>query len=249
MRTGRHPFVLVDTGLAGRSVGDRVALASDQRHHLGNVLRLGDGDPVELADGTGARVIGSLVGGHVELTEAPRTDDVPKPVIHVLQAVPKGRKLDEVVRVLTELDVDRLTLVAAQHSIGRMDAERAAKLIVRLDAVSVAAAQQSRRSRRLAIDGPVPVERVATSPSTLLLVADPDDGDRAATGSLVGALSGSEVATVQIAIGPEGGWRADERAWMVDQGGVTVGLGPTVLRTEHAAAAAVAVVAAVCGRW
>ncbi len=49
-------------------------------------------------------------------------------------------------------------------------------------------------------------------------------------------------ATVAILIGPEGGWTSEERASFVAAGWSAVSLGPTILRAETAAIAALAVV-------
>ena len=50
---------------------------------------------------------------------------------------------------------------------------------------------------------------------------------------------------VALALGPEGGWTPEERQQCVAAGWKPVSLGPTVLRAETAAIAAVSVVSAV----
>jgi 16S rRNA (uracil1498-N3)-methyltransferase len=54
---------------------------------------------------------------------------------------------------------------------------------------------------------------------------------------------------VTVTVGPEGGFTAEEVAGLVAAGAHAVGLGPTVLRTEHAGGAALAVLGALLGRW
>jgi len=61
--------------------------------------------------------------------------------------------------------------------------------------------------------------------------------------SLKGALE-SEVASVALAIGPEGGWTAEEMAMFSEQGWKHVTLGARILRAETAAIAGLAVCAA-----
>jgi len=58
-----------------------------------------------------------------------------------------------------------------------------------------------------------------------------------------------DVAEVTIAVGPEGGWSEPEVERLVADGALLAGLGASVLRTEHAAPAALAVCAAALGRW
>jgi 16S rRNA (uracil1498-N3)-methyltransferase len=54
----------------------------------------------------------------------------------------------------------------------------------------------------------------------------------------------NEVASVALAIGPEGGWTAEEMAVFSEQGWKHVTLGPRILRAETAAIAGLAVCAA-----
>jgi 16S rRNA (uracil1498-N3)-methyltransferase len=54
---------------------------------------------------------------------------------------------------------------------------------------------------------------------------------------------------IVIAIGPEGGLHGDEVAHARARGAQIVSLGPTILRTETAAAALLAAVAARLGWW
>ena len=53
----------------------------------------------------------------------------------------------------------------------------------------------------------------------------------------------SEMPTIEIAIGPEGGWAPEEEALFDANGWRAASLGPRILRAETAAIAALAVVA------
>jgi 16S rRNA (uracil1498-N3)-methyltransferase len=61
--------------------------------------------------------------------------------------------------------------------------------------------------------------------------------------SLKAAL-GSDVESVALAIGPEGGWAAEEMALFSESGWKHVTLGPRILRAETATIAGLAVCAA-----
>src|SRR5260370_20143527 len=56
-----------------------------------------------------------------------------------------------------------------------------------------------------------------------------------------------EGSPVSLAVGPEGGWTADEIKRFADSGWHSASLGPTILRAETAAIAALAVVMAMAG--
>ena len=64
--------------------------------------------------------------------------------------------------------------------------------------------------------------------------------------SLRAALE-DEVASVALAIGPEGGWTSEEMALFAESGWKGVTLGPRILRAETAAIAGLAICAAMLG--
>jgi 16S rRNA (uracil1498-N3)-methyltransferase len=238
------PFVHVDVPLAGRRADDPVPLGERDRHHLRTVLRLRSGDEVTLADGAGGVVPAVLDDAGAVLQQAVSVQPPPRPVLRVAQGLPKGRKLDEVVRVCTELGVDELVPVAADRCVVRLDEHKAQKAVERWDAVARSASEQARRPFRPRVTPVVRARELAVGDGEVLLVAHP--GGTALPVAIEGCIG---AATVTVAIGPEGGWSDEEVARWTDRGARPVGLGPTVLRTEHAAAAALAVLAAGLGRW
>ncbi len=119
------PFVHVAADLAAAGPGDAVPLGEDEAHHLTRVLRLRTGAEVEVADGRGRQAVGVLDAGVVVLTAAPVATPRPRPELVLAQALPKGRKLDEVVRLATELGVDRVVPVVAARSVVTLTGERA----------------------------------------------------------------------------------------------------------------------------
>lgn len=240
----RVPYVHVDTALAGTPAGEQVPLGDADRHHLRRVLRLGDGTEVELADGTGATARGRLTADGVALETVVAAGPAPTPRLTVAQALPKGRKLDEVVRQVTELGADRIVPVAADRSVARLDGAKAAKAVERWQAVARAACEQARRPTRPEVSSPT-VPGALVVEGLAVLVAEPS-----ADPPLFAVAA--ELATadeVVVAVGPEGGWSERELAELTAAGARTVRLGPHVLRTEHAAAAALAIVASAVGRW
>ena len=90
--------------------GDRVVFDAAAAHHLGHVLRASVGDAVQAVDATGAllsvrltaitarRAEGVIVGRAPLATESPLD-------LTLAQAVPKGDKMDGIIRMTTELGV------------------------------------------------------------------------------------------------------------------------------------------------
>lgn len=245
------PFVVLEAGaLDGRGVGDVVPLPPATEKHLRTVLRRPDGSGVVLADGGGTGAPATLVADGARLAGEPAVTPAPRPTLHVLQGLAKGRKVDEVVRVLTELGVDAITPVAGERSVKELAGPKRERALARWRAVATAAAEQSRRPHVPTISEPGTVTEI-------LARLDAGDGTShvvaahvGAAGGLAGALPDGlrEVDEVVLAVGPEGGWTDDEVAAFAGAGAAVVHLGASVLRTEHAAAALVAVVSFRLGR-
>lgn len=205
---------------------DRVVVDGDPGHHLARVLRVRTGDPVSLADGSGSvwqTTVATLDGDRVVLGVDQRHDlPAPTPSLAVVQALPKGRKMDEVVQRLTEVGIDRLTPVVTARTV-KQPAGKDARLLDRWRAVELAAAQQSRRARRMTID-PIALWPSAGRVGVVLW----EEADTPLEEALATLPTTSEVT---LAIGPEGGFTHDE----VHRCGLTPArLGSTILRTETA---------------
>jgi 16S rRNA (uracil1498-N3)-methyltransferase len=115
------------------------------------------------------------------------------------------------------------------------------------------AAQQSRRSDVPLIYDPTPLAtrvraasgatRGASGPTRIVLAEQERTTTlRHALDEAVAAAE-DEMPTLEIAIGPEGGWAPEEEALFDANGWLAASLGPRILRAETAAIAALAVVA------
>jgi len=244
------PHVLVGRSLDGVAPGAMVPVDAATLRHLHRVLRLGVGAVLSLTDGQGRLAVGELATEGA-LIGAPVVEvGAPRPALVLAQALSKGRRAEDAVRVACELGVDRLVPVIAERTQGRPDARAASALVERWRAVAIAALEQSRGVRLSTIATPVEgLAGVALSGDAetqiLRLIAVP--GALPLPDVLSDASSVPEV--VVVAVGPEGGWSPEEVARASEDGWTAVGLGPTVLRTEHAGPVAVAVTAALLGRW
>lgn len=235
------PHLLIDPAAID---GSRAVLDDAESHHLVRVLRRGVGDDVSVADGHGRLWHATIEAlGPPVVVELANPVDVPpsRPALTVVHAVPSGRKLDDVVRRLSELGVDRLQPVVSERTENRPTRAKASKQVDRWRSVAHAAAKQARRARPLAVDD------VAAWPGAL---AGADGGavlweeaEHPLSAVLPEPATADEVA---LGIGPEGGLTGSE----VDRAALpAAGLGSTVLRTETAAVAACAVVLHRAGRF
>lgn len=242
------PYVLVEVPLADASPGDRLPLAADDDHHLRTVLRLRPGAALVLADGGGTWCDAVLTDDAVELSTVPRTEPEPTTRLEVVHGLPRGRKLDEVVRVLTELGVDRITPVHADRSPVELRGAKVAKATERWRAVARSAAGQSRRPHLPVIDPPGDLsDLLPTLAGTEVLAVIAHPAAERGLGALVtGRQDWPE--RVVLGVGPESGWSRSEVAAWHSVGALSAHLGRSILRTEHAATVACAALAVALGR-
>ncbi len=218
--------------------GGLLTLSEGAARHA-RVLRLRPGDEVELFDGAGRAALGRVrsIGETLvcEASPAQSTDGASTRVV-LLLAIPKGSKLDDCVRMATELGADEIALIQAERSVPRWDEPRARSRIDRLTRIAAEASAQCERTD-------IPVIR---GPRTLAEWLDviPSAAFRVVFGARVeGKLTLAQTPEqVWCAIGPEGGFSDDELAAFEAAGFMAASLGRRILRVDTAVSAALTVV-------
>jgi 16S rRNA (uracil1498-N3)-methyltransferase len=262
------PHVLAAGPLDATSItaglGAVVPLSEATTHHLRRVLRLELGDELSVTDGEGRTALAQLTGRGAALTSTVTVAVAATPELVLVQALAKGRRLDEAVRAACELGVDRIVPVITQRTQGRPGADERAATVERWRALARSALEQSRSAHLTKVDEVCTCEDLAVVPGPPAAAPLPSGGrvpevpvrrrllavpGAAALPDVLAARSGAPPAAVTIAVGPEGGWTDDEVARLMAAGWESVGLGRTVLRTEHAGTVALAAIAAISGRW
>jgi 16S rRNA (uracil1498-N3)-methyltransferase len=239
------PVFLVPPG--GLTAG-AVTLTGPEGHHAAAVRRLRPGERADLSDGAGTLAEGVVTGaGKDSVTldiRAVRAVPPPQPRLAVAQALPKGDRGELAVELMTEIGVDAIIPWAAARSIVKWQAERGAKALGKWRATAREAAKQSRRAwlpEIADLAATAALARRASAGYAIVLEADAE----ARLPELPLPASGE----VLLLVGPEGGISPAERAALRDAGAVEARLGPTVLRTSTAGAAAAAILLTRTGRW
>lgn len=238
--------------------GSSCVLSGESARYLLSVLRMGPGDRFPGLDGRGRRYeleVRAVGSGRVELAVLPDTSAAavvpsgrgngePLPRIVLVQALPKGRKMDLVVRQATEAGVSRILPVESSRSVARISDEGgAAAKRGRWERIVREALQQSGSSTLTSVDAPIPLkmlgEALAPCAGSRLGVyfheAPLDEG------TLHRYLS-RRIDEIVACVGPEGGFSDEETAFLDHLGFKPAHLGSTVLRTETAALFAVAAI-------
>lgn len=202
-------------------------LPAEETRKFRNVLRLGTGDQVAVLPGDG-RVIRCELRGHsvapLEVVD-PGTESVRHVTIGL--GMPRQEKLEESVRMGTEMGVSEFIIFPAERSVVKWDGAKLEAKLKRLETISREAAEVSFRTRLPKISFVNTLTKVLEErPEALVLSEVEGVSPRIEPSSKMTLL-----------IGPEGGWAPREVALIGDR---ALTLGPRVLRVDTAVAAACA---------
>ncbi|MGO8968058.1 MAG: RsmE family RNA methyltransferase [Myxococcaceae bacterium] len=218
-----------------------VRVEKEAFHHL-RVLRLRPGDSLEVFNGKGRAWPAEVLAFEADsalLRLGPGHTALAGRAISLVQALPKADKLELVLQKGTELGAHAFYPALSERSLVRLAASTAEARRTRWQRIADEAARQCGRAdspRVFAVQGLLEAVR-ALPPETRVLVLDEEEE----TLGLAQAASADAHAPLALVVGPEGGLARTEVDALRALGGVTVSLGPLVLRTETAALAALAV--------
>lgn len=226
------------------SAGAEVQLAEDAAHHVCKVLRLRVGDGLQVFNATDGEFAATLIdtrGKAATLHCDTAITSAPEPTLNItlVQALATGDRIDTTIQKATELGVSAVMLFRAERSQGKLSGSRQASKLAHWQRVAVAATEQCGRCSVPGValaDSGLPSPGKATS-----LLLDPRAEQSLADLTLSGSL--------QIAVGPEGGFTDEELRQAKALGWQGVRCGPRVLRTETAGPAVLAAVQALHGDW
>lgn len=224
----------------------RWVLRGSDAHHLRDVLRARIGDPVLLCDGARTELrcrISALNAGDVSLEILGRSINQTEPLyaVTLFQGLPKGNKMDLIVRQAVELGVSAVVPVGFARSVLRPDSASAVRRLARWNMIAGEAAKQCGRGivpQVLPIHDPAEAFAASNGGAACLL------WEQEKTCSIHDFLSvaWTPARALSIYIGPEGGITEDEVQDALSSGIQTVSLGPRILRTETAGAAVLAMI-------
>ncbi|HEV7573225.1 MAG TPA: RsmE family RNA methyltransferase [Thermoanaerobaculia bacterium] len=212
--------------------GNTLALSHDEQHHA-HVVRVRDGEEVEVFNGRGASFVAKYTAEGLQIVGA-APDREARVAIHLAMSIINLDKFDIVMQKATELGVrsivplvtDRVEIRAERY---RGKAERWRKIVFE-------AVKQSGRSVIPIIEEPQPFDEIVKRDGTKIVF----DADAETTPSQAGNA-------MTLFIGPEGGWSERELQVAREHGCAFECLGVRRLRAETAAIVATALAAARAG--
>ena len=220
-------------------IADTWTLGEEDSKHCVKVLRMGEGDIIEVVDGNGNLYTCRITMAHHKRCAVEAIDKERQPPhwgCRIVLGIAPTKNLDRMewlVEKCVEMGVDRIIPLRCHNS------ERTVLKTERLTKIMVSAMKQSLKATLPQLDEMTPVERViAEAPAGTRCIAYCDEQlPREQRHTLASAFRPGEDVTVLI--GPEGDFSPEEVQAATAAGFVPVTLGESRLRTETAGLAAV----------
>ena len=225
--------------IADEVTGNRAALTGSHAAHLARVLRAQIGQEFDIADGSSVRR-GRIIAISDDRVEFDLGETAPIPTfpdLTLLLAVFKFDRMEWALEKATELGVRRFIPVIARRTDAHLVAA-CAKRVERWQRIVHQASEQSRRAAVPEIASPVKIAEAAAVPARTRILLAESEQQQTLREILEANPAGDSLA---LAVGPEGGWAPDEISTFAAAGFLSASLGPTILRAETAAIAAVAI--------
>lgn len=250
------PVFLTQTPLAGAT--GTITVGPEVAGHAVRVRRMGAGEELELIDGTGVRLRGTIQEGTSESVTLSVTEVIEEPQqrprLVLVQALAKNDRDIQAIEAATEVGVDAVIPWAAQRSIADWPAKKAHKMAAKWTNVLTAATLQARRARvpelGELIRGTAVTQLVTPTSRVIVLDETESTGLTEAVNDLgEGSATQGDIDEIVVIVGPEGGITPAEVDALVSAGARTAVLGPTILRASTAGPVALAIVQTLLGRW
>ncbi len=222
-------------------------LGPDNLKYLRQVMRLKQGDKVNIFDGFGREFEAAIKGFSTKTVFIELEKIIPTAIkeicITLAQAIPKAGKMDTIVKSASELGVDVIIPFDAVRSVGRISGEKSPLKVARWQKIAGEAARSSHSSYLTKVSkvSSFTDMLVAASSDALRLIFWEEESQKTIKDILTDkALADSK--NFFIVIGPEGGFSKDEVTMAKEEGFISVSLGKQILKVETAAAAIISII-------
>ena len=226
--------------------GESVIINGPDVHHIRKVLRLKKGDIIGLLNGRGNSATAQIKMTEpdrvtVQILTHDRDTEPSRQELIIAQAFLKDRKMDNLVRQLTELGASIWIPFCSERSVSRPDSHRLGKRLERWSKISRESVKQCRRGHMMTIE---PAESfqdvIQKAQASDLRIIFWEDETRTIDLTKVNSHR-SQIERIFAVLGPEGGFSSTELDFAKANGFITASLGPRILRAQTATVAAAAI--------
>jgi 16S rRNA (uracil1498-N3)-methyltransferase len=226
--------------------GSSATIYGEEANHIQHVLRLSPGHVIQLFDGTGLEykaTIDIVSSDTITVTILEKTEPKTESPIQLIiaQALLKDKKIDRLVRQLTELGITHFIPFTAERSIARPDTNRLTKRIDRWEKIVKESLKQCKRSLMPKI-GPVlsftETLNFGKSCDTRILFWENSKTPISNSPKKAKILKNKII----LVMGPEGGFSQNEVEQAQAADFSIASLGPRILKAETAPIAACTII-------
>lgn len=210
--------------------GDSYELNEEESRHCSKVLRLEQGDQVNLIDGRGGFYIAEIVSAHpkhtlLKVLEHQQEYSKRNHYLHIAVAPTKNiDRFEWFLEKATEIGIDEITPIICERS------ERKEVKTERLIKIITSAVKQSLKAYHPRLNEPCRFKEFISKPASEKFIAHCIDTEKSPLSDKI-TLHGNYT----VLIGPEGDFSPAEIESAIDSGYIPVTLGNSRLRTETAA--------------
>ncbi len=222
------------------------AITGSDVRHIRTVLRLKPGDEIHLFDGKGIEYRAQITGStpqkiSLSVLDRYRSNSESSVEITCGQAFLKARKMDGIVRQLTELGAFSFIPFLAERSVSRPEPRRMAEKVKRWEMIAQEAIKQCGRTQTPHIAPVASFKDLVRSHADYDLKVICHDYMHGHASHRLLPQSTRAVRRMLALIGPEGGFTEEEVKLAIESKFVCFSLGPRTLKSDTATVAAVAI--------
>jgi 16S rRNA (uracil1498-N3)-methyltransferase len=236
------PLFFVDN-LSG---GNSQLLDKDEAHHAIKVLRVKIGEEIMISDGSGNWVSGPIeeLGKKTLLIKVSNQGQkkLNKPELVIVQAITKSDRNKEMLELITVAGVDRIIPWQSDRSISKWQSDSADKWELTIKESCKQARRVAMPKLSKSVNSKQLGEELSSVPFAIIF-------HEAASTNFSEVNIPSDISSIYLIIGPEGGITDEELLILKGTTSNIVRLGEPVLRSAHAGFAALAAVQTKLGRW
>lgn len=221
-------------------VDKEITIQGKDVNHIKNVLRMKPGEEISVSTTESSAeyrcIIRELRDDEVicDLAFIKEEGNELPSKIYLFQGLPKSDKMELIIQKAVELGAYEIIPVEMKRCVMKLEPKKVDSKIARWQAISEAAAKQSKRSVIPTVTKPLSFKEAVNKASEChhrLVPYELADG-MAHTRELFDSINPGE--SVAIFIGPEGGFDSSEIDYAKDKGFEIITLGKRILRTETA---------------
>lgn len=220
--------------------GNRIIITGNDVNHIKNVLRMKIGEEISVSNGednndyrceiaeiSEDEIICNLMFIKEDGLELPSK-------IYLFQGLPKSDKMELIIQKAVELGVYEIIPVATKRAVVKLDEKKAKQRVLRWQAISEAAAKQSKRGVIPTVHDVMTFKEALKYAGELDIVAIPYELAENMAKTKEWIEKAIDKKSIGIFIGPEGGFAEEEIELAMANNAEPISLGKRILRTETA---------------